>query len=129
MPGNSTIFLDSDTWDVALDSSGNIAIAGEPYSLAQDAASAIQTYAGECYWNTLLGVPYLTQVFGKKPSIATLKTLFANAALTVPGVARATCFIQAASGRRLIGQIQVTAKGTGIVTAATFETINPQGAG
>lgn len=129
MAGNSTIFLDTSPWDLALDSAGNIAVAAAPYALAQDAASAIQTYAGECYWDTRVGIPYLKQVFGKKPSLATLKALFVDAALTVPGIERAACFIQVASDRRVTGQVQVTARGTGQVTVATFEVINPQGVG
>jgi hypothetical protein len=35
-----------------LDAEGNIAVASEPYSLAQDAASAIKTFAGEVFWDT-----------------------------------------------------------------------------
>ncbi len=43
----STLLLDQVTWDLAVDTSGNIAVASDPYSQAQDAASSIKTFAGE----------------------------------------------------------------------------------
>jgi hypothetical protein len=129
MPGNNTLLLDRTTNDLVLDAAGNIAVASEPYSLAQDAASAIKAYKGECFWDTTLGVPWLTQIFGKSPSIAQLKSLFIAAALTVPGVASAQCFIVAANNRNISGQIQVKSAATGQVSAANFSVINIQGPG
>ena len=41
----------------------NIAVADEPYALAQDAASAIRTFIGECYYDTTKGLPYFEKVF------------------------------------------------------------------
>jgi hypothetical protein len=132
-----TLLLDRTAWDLVLDSSGNIAVATEPYSLAQDAASAIMTYSdggpngiGEVFWNSTLGVPYLTVIFrGPPPSISTIKQLFVNAAMTVPDVASAQVFITAASNRALTGQVQVTSASTGQVSAAPFAIQNPQGIG
>lgn len=123
----STLLLDQSTWDLVIGSDGNIAVASEPYSLAQDAASAIKTFRGEVYWDTTIGVPYMTDILGRNPSIARLKSLFVAAALTVPGVASAQCFISAITGRELTGQIQVTSRETGEVSAVTFTVINPQG--
>src|ERR1700676_4545555 len=104
----STLLLDTVAWDLLRDAAGNIAVASEPYSLAQDAASAIMTYQGEAFWDTTIGVPYLTQIFGKSPTIEQLKSLFTTAALTVPDVISAKCFISQASNRAVAGQIQVT---------------------
>lgn len=126
MPGNSTILLDTLAWDLVLDAAGNIARADEPYSLAQDAASAIKTWLGEVFFDTTLGVPYRQQVFGLNPSIALLKQLFVQAALTVPGVASAKCFVTAISGREVAGQVQVTSAATGKPSAANFAAANPQ---
>lgn len=124
----STILLDRTSWDLVLDASGNIAVAAEPYALAQDAASAIRTFLGECFWDTSIGVPYLTQILGRNPPLALLKQRFVEAALTVPGVASARCFISALNDRTLAGQIQVTSASTGQVAAANFAVMNPQGA-
>jgi hypothetical protein len=132
-----TLLLDLTTHDLVLDASNNIAVATGPYALAQDAASAIMTYGdggpngiGECFWDTSLGVLYLTVIFrGPPPSISTIKQMFINAAMTVPDVASAQVFILAASNRALIGQVQVTSASTGQVSAAQFAIQNPQGIG
>ena len=125
----STLLLDTVTNDLVLDINGNIAAAGEPYSLAQDAASAIKTFLGECFWDTTLGLPYMQRILGKRPSVALLKAEFESAAETVPGVASAKCFISALSNRSVSGQIQVVSAATGEPSFANFTVINPQGAG
>lgn len=124
-----TLLLDTLTWDLVLDAAGNIAVASEPYSLAQDAASAIKAYRGDCFWDTTLGVPYLTQIFGKSPTVEQLKSLFIAAAMTVPDVASAQCFITSSTNRRVSGQIQVKSASTGTVSAVNFNVVNPQGPG
>lgn len=115
----STIYLDPQTWDLALDASGNIALATAPYSIAQDAASAIRTFLGECYYDTTLGVPYWTQILGHFPSLDVMKAAFASAALKVPGVVSATVYITGADGRNITGQVQIT-DSNGTVSAAGF---------
>lgn len=115
----STLLLDQTKWDLLVDADGNIAVAGEPYSLAQDAASAIMTWLGEVYYNTTLGLPYRTQILGQRPPLTLLKQQFVNAALTVPGVVSATCFIQQFSNRTVGGQIQVT-DANGQTSASSF---------
>jgi hypothetical protein len=121
-----TILLDTVTWDLVLDANGNIAHAKEPYSLAQDAASAIKTFAGECYWDTTVGVPYMTQILAQSNPLALIKQLFEDAALTVPGVGAATCFIESVNDRGISGQIQVRAVANMQTSTAQFQTINPQ---
>ena len=124
-----TILLDRTTWDLVIDADGNIAKASQPYSLAQDAASAIKTFLGEVYFDTTIGIPYLTQIFGKQPSLAYLKAQFVAAALTVPDVASATCFLSQVTNRAVSGQVTVTSASTGQTSTASFTTINPQGTG
>lgn len=114
-----TIYLDPTTWDLAIDASGNIAAASEPYAQAQDAASAIRMFEGEAYYNTTLGVPYWTRILAQLPPIDLMKTKFAEAALTVPGIVSAKVFITGITDRAVSGQVQVT-NDTGITTAAGF---------
>jgi hypothetical protein len=123
----ATILLDPDTWDILLDAQGNIAVAEAPYALAQDAASAILTYLGEIYFDTTIGLPWLTQIFGKKPSLALLKQQLVDAAETVPDVASAQVFISSFSKRAVSGQVQVTSQSTGQTAVAAFSTVDPQG--
>ena len=126
----ATLALDPDTWDLTVDAAGNIAVLDEPDSLAQDAASAIRTFLGECYWDTTVGVPYMTEILGKSPpTVALLKEVFVDAALTVPGVASAQVFIVSISNRGVSGQVQVVSMATGLTSAANFTPFNPAGAG
>lgn len=114
-----TLLLDTERWDIVLDAAGNIAVATEPYSLAQDAASAIRLFRGEAWYDTAQGVPYFQQILGQYPPIQVMKKAFETAALTVPGVVSATCYITGLENRQITGQVQVT-DAAGTVTAAGF---------
>jgi hypothetical protein len=124
-----TLLLDLTNWDLVLDANNNIAVASAPYSLAQDAASAIQTFLGDCFLDTTLGIPYLTQIFGHNQPLSFIKQQLVTAALTVPDVVSAECFISSVSNRGISGQVQVTSATTGQVSVTTFSTVNPQGTG
>lgn len=103
-----TLLLDVDQWDLVLDSSGNIAVASQPYSIAQDVASAVRLFRGELYYgDPNRGVPYFRDILGHEPSGTLIRHEIEQAALTVPNVVDATCLVQE-SGRYLTGQIQVT---------------------
>jgi hypothetical protein len=115
----NTLFLLPQTWDLCADASGNIAMATEPYSLAQDAASAIRLFSGELWYDTTQGIPYFGQILGQTPPLQLLKSQFTAVALTVPGVISAVCYITGISGRQVSGQVQVT-DATGTTTAAGF---------
>lgn len=103
----NTLLLSTDAWDLLVDASGNIAMASDPYSLAQDAASAIKLFSGELWYDTTQGVEYWQQILGLMPPLALLKTDFVAAALTVPEVTSAQCFISAFTDRGINGQVQV----------------------
>lgn len=104
----ATLLLDRDTNDLCLDALGNIAVATEPYSTVQDAASACRVFYGEAYYDTTLGVPFIEQVFSGATPVAVLKQRMAAEAERVPGVASATVSIGALASRSLNGQIRVT---------------------
>lgn len=102
----NTLLLDRTAWDLVLDSSGNIAMAGPAYSLAQDVASAARLFLGECRYDTTRGVPYFGKVLGTLPPTTLLQELLRKAALTVPGVVKAKGTINSVSSRSVTGQIQ-----------------------
>lgn len=117
------MLLAIDTWDLCLDAAGNIALATEPYSLAQDVASAIRTFllgenadvasievSGECWYDNSLGIPYFDQILGKNPPLAVFVGYMEAAALTVPSVVSATVVLQSfnPTTRVAIGQVQFT---------------------
>ena len=115
---SATLLLDTLLWDLTLDASGNIAVATAPYQLAQDAASAIRLFQGELWYDTTQGVPY-QNILAQNPPLSLLKQQLVDAALTVPDVVSAQCFIASVSGRGVTGQVQVT-NSSGVVTAANF---------
>ena len=114
-----TLLLDTVKWDLALDTAGNIAVATEPYAQAQDAASAIKTFEGECYYDTTKGIPYFEQILGHSPPVSLMKAYINEAALTVPGVVSSQCYITDWSNRKVSGQVQIT-NTSGVVTATGF---------
>ncbi len=104
----NTLFLNTSAWDLVLDASGNIAMAANPYALAQDAASAIRTFQGEIYYNTEIGIPYPEQILGQSPPLGLMRAQFVAAALTVPEVVGAEVFFTSTANRTVEGQVQVT---------------------
>ncbi len=115
-----TLLLDRADWDLLVDANGNIAMASNPYALAQDAASAIRTFVGECYYDAAKGVPYFQSILGQSPSASYLTARFEAAALTVPEVVTARCYLQNLDNDRVLrGQVQIT-DASGAVTAAGF---------
>ena len=60
-----TIFLNPRTWDLDLDTQGNIAIATDEYQQAQDIASSCRVFLGDDYYNKDDGIPYLEEIMGK----------------------------------------------------------------
>ena len=104
-----TLLLERSTWDLALDRSGNIAVASEPYSVLQDVCSAIRVFQGECYYDTSKGIPYYSMILGKNQSVPVFQRLAEQAAMTVPLVSGATCVVaNLGADRRLSGVIQIT---------------------
>jgi hypothetical protein len=106
----NTVLLDVGLWDLTLDAFGNIALAAEPYALAQDVASACRTVLGEVYYDTTLGVNYFGLIFGLTPPTSVFQEQFIAAALTVPDVVSATCIIEEydAPTRLATGQVLFT---------------------
>lgn len=114
---STTLLLNPATWDLTVDINGNIAVASEPYSYAQDVASACRLFKGDLYYDTSQGVPYWQQMLGKLPPIQFIKNAYRTAALSVTGITAANCFITSIFNRVVSGQVQTTdATGTPAVT-------------
>ena len=114
-----TLLLNPDSWDLMIDAKNDIALASNPYALAQDAASAIKLFEGEQYYDTTIGVPYWQEILGKFPPLSLVKAKLVEEALTVPEIVAAQCFIQSFVRREIRGQVQVTDK-DGIISVAAF---------
>lgn len=104
-----TLILDPDTWDLVLDGQGNIAIANDGYSVAQDVASACLVFSGECYYDNTLGIPWKDEVLGSRPSAGYIAKKMESEAKKLPIVnqALATVFFDK-NTRQTRGAIRVT---------------------
>jgi hypothetical protein len=121
----TSLLLDQVAWDYVVDIDGNWAVCAEPYASAQDVACAIRCFVGDLWFDTAQGIPYLETILGKFPPLSFLKLTFETAAMSVPTVASAVCFITAYSNRALSGQVQLTLK-SGQATGVGFSaTSNP----
>jgi hypothetical protein len=104
-----------------VDVNGNLAVATDPYGLAQDAASALRTFLGDIYYNQAQGIDYFGLLLGTPVLLTLLKSTLASEALKVPGVVSARVFISAFDPivRQVNGQVQIT-DATGTIAAASF---------
>ena len=114
-----TMLLDQSAWDLVLDVNGNIAVGNAPYSIAQDVASAVRTFIGECWYDTTQGIPYWSTILGQRPPLSFVKQKIIDAAMTVPNVVSATVTFDGFSNRKLTGQIQITDT-DGVVSNVSF---------
>ena len=114
-PEYNTLLLSS-AWDLSVDAAGNIALSTPPYAVAQDVASACQTWKGELWYDTTLGIDFESLLWNS-PDASAIQQAFNNQALTVSSVATATTTLGASSGN-VTGQIAFTTStgGTGTVT-------------
>lgn len=102
----NTLLLTVDQWDLCLDANGNIAVASDPYSVAQDVASACRTFLGDVWYNQAAGIPYFGQILGQLPPLALIKQWLISQALQVPGVTNPVVYLSQLNERTLSGQIQ-----------------------
>ena len=104
-----TWLLDVNTGDICLDLSGNIAVANAPYAIAQDVATQLSTFIGECWYDSTQGVPYWQQILGKRPPASLVASLLETQALLVPDVVTAVATINGLTAQRgLTGQMTIT---------------------
>jgi hypothetical protein len=91
-----------------MDALGNIAMASNSYAIVQDVASATRLFTGELYYGPpAKGIPYFTDALGQPAPTPLLKQKLVDAALAVPGVTKAQCFLTGVTERAMGGQIQV----------------------
>lgn len=112
-----TLFLMPDTWDLAIDSSGNIATATQTYQQAQDIASACRVFKYDMYFNQQAGIPYKEKILGySNYSLALYRSQLEEAALSVNGVVSAIAVLSM-KDRTITGAITFTnsANQTGVI--------------
>ena len=83
----NTLML-NDKWDIYVDDAGNIATVTGDYAIAQNVANAERLFQGDAYFERSKGVPYLTEIFGKKVVVSQSVVInrWRKAAMGVDGV-------------------------------------------
>ncbi|GAN70682.1 MULTISPECIES: hypothetical protein [Acetobacter] len=105
----NTLLLDRTTWDLLPDASGNMAVATGSYAICQNVASAIRVFAGECYYNTGIGLPYRQHILARTQAAPVFRLQAEQAASAVAGVAAARCVLTGlGANRQLSGAIVVS---------------------
>lgn len=103
-----SLLFDPDNWgQLLVDAVGNIAVTDEPFRVAQDVATAVQTFKSDLWYYADEGVPYLEQIYGEKPNLVVLADYLEQQALRVVGVTTAKANIVSFIDRELSGQIVV----------------------
>ena len=91
--------LSASTGDLELVEGDLVLVAGAE-GVASDLRSRLQTFAGEWFLDTSIGLPYFAE-FEAKASLLRLEEMFRGAILETPGVARLESLTLSKSGRTL----------------------------
>ncbi len=104
-----TLYLQPDSWDITLDSSGRIARSTQAYAIAQNVANAVRLFTGEAFFAMDEGVPHFDIELGKtRPALSVLRARMREAALNVEGVLDAQITLDDVQDRKLTGEILLT---------------------
>lgn len=104
-----TLYLNPDSWDITLDSSGRIARSTQAYAIAQNVANAVRLFTNEAYFAMDEGIPHFDIELGKtRPALSVLRARMREAALNVEGVLDAQITLDDVQERKLTGEILLT---------------------
>ena len=104
-----TLYLNPDSWDITLDSSGRIARSTQAYAIAQNVANAVRLFTNEAFFAMDEGIPHFDIELGKtRPALSVLRTRMREAALNVEGVLDAQITLDDVQERKLTGEILLT---------------------
>lgn len=104
-----TLYLQPDSWDITLDSSGRIARSTQAYAIAQNVANAVRLFTGEAFFAMDEGIPHFDIELGKtRPALLVLRARMREAALNVEGVLDAQITLDDVQDRKLTGEILLT---------------------
>lgn len=104
-----TLYLNPDSWDITLDSSGRIARSTQAYAIAQNVANAVRLFTNEAFFAMDEGIPHFEIELGyTRPALSVLRARMREAALNVEGVLDAQITLDDVQDRKLTGEILLT---------------------
>lgn len=86
------ILLDEDTHDIVFINGDVPTTQGQKVTVAQRLKVRLQTFLGEYFLNTTIGVPYYQRIFGKIKNKSTVDTIFQREILSDEGVLEITSY-------------------------------------
>lgn len=86
------ILLDEDTHDLVFINGAVPVTEGQRITVAQRLKVRLQTFLGEYFMNTSIGVPYYQRIFGKIKNKSTIDTIFQREILSDEGVIEITSY-------------------------------------
>lgn len=102
--------------DFALDATGDLQVLNGDLvmnygteGIASDLRSRLQTFLGECFLDTSLGVPWFEKILGKKTPSGELKSIFRQVILGTPGITAVETLDAAVANRTLTVVFRATA--------------------
>ncbi|MGS0963685.1 hypothetical protein, partial [Salmonella enterica] len=111
-----SLLLDTGTWDIRLDDTGNLAITDNPHAVAQDVACACSTFLGECWYDSTSGIPYWSRILGHWPGTQLVNATLQQEALKLPTVRAAICQVAVDNSRTVTGVLRITDTNNDIFT-------------
>lgn len=111
-----SLLLNND-WDISLDSNGDLKMATDNYSIAQNSACRCRAFTNDMYFNQKDGVPHFLVDISQRPNISVVAAAMEKVARGTEGVSEAAMTDIAVSTDR-------TLEGTIILTLDNGETIN-----
>ena len=113
-----TLLLDTEAWDLTLDSGGNIATTQDSYGIAQNVANAVRLFMNDAYYDPERGVPHFLIDLGVTLDMSVVRSRIRRASLSVDGVTDANVEITTITDRVMGGTIAVTTEEGDIVDVA-----------
>lgn len=103
-----SLMLDVETWDLCLDSAGQIKLTDGPYCTAQKVANATRLFTDDAWYDPDKGIPHFEIELGHTaPSISILRSRLRQEAINISGVLDAEVNITGLTDRTVNGDIRL----------------------
>jgi len=79
------IKIDVNTRDIVIENDDMVLIDGVE-AIGQDVSIRLQTFLGEWFLDTRIGMPYFQKIIGQKPRLAAIESIFREAIQETPGI-------------------------------------------
>lgn len=100
-------------------SNGDLQLVMDDAAIRQSVLQTLQTFAGEWFLDTSVGIPYFQSIFVRNPNLDLIQAYFQNAITNVPGIASLNGFNfdYTNSNRQLAISFQATSTNGQIIKA------------